>query len=244
MPELESDARPPDDYAEFLAAERPLTIVGGQAINLWALHYDEETAGLEPFVSRDIDVIGDRETLKEIAQLTNTKPQYFSLRPPSNEVGVVVARDPAGEPLLIEVLRYINGATIKEIENPIYTFEVGASNVQVQIPSPFTLLKAKIANLSDIPQRGRQDSRHIQILFSFIPSYFRDVEAAVKESRRKERELISLLEFALVIVSSKKAPSILKSLELDAVDLFGGLRSSGLPKVRSFLEKRLPRVMM
>ena len=47
-----------------------------------------------------------------------------------------------------------------------------------------------------------------------IPSYYRDIESAVLEGRRKERELIDLLEFALVVVTSDKAASILKSLEV------------------------------
>ena len=45
MPVPENDPRPPDDFAEFLEAKRPLILVGGQAVNLWALHYEKETAG-------------------------------------------------------------------------------------------------------------------------------------------------------------------------------------------------------
>ena len=74
----------------MLATAKPLLLVGGQAVNLWALYYQKSTAGLTPFVSRDADVLGDRETLKALGKLAGTKPQFFPLRPPSNEVGVVI----------------------------------------------------------------------------------------------------------------------------------------------------------
>ena len=65
MPPLPSDAepRPPEDFAGLLATKEPVLLVGGQAVNLWALYYHSHTAELAPFVSRDVDVLGDRETL-------------------------------------------------------------------------------------------------------------------------------------------------------------------------------------
>lgn len=60
-----SDAapRPPEDFAAVLAANEPLLMVGGQAVNLWALYYRDETKDFAPFVSRDADILGDRDTL-------------------------------------------------------------------------------------------------------------------------------------------------------------------------------------
>ena len=85
-----------------MATQEPLLLVGGQAVNLWALYYEDRTRELTPFVSRDVDVLGDRETLTMLATLAGTKPQFFPLRPPSNEIGVVIAKDSNGLPLLIE----------------------------------------------------------------------------------------------------------------------------------------------
>ena len=109
MPPLPSDAapRPPGDFAGVLATAEPLLLVGGQAVNLWALSYHDRTSDLAPFVSRDADVLGGRETLKALGRLTGTKPQFFPLRPPSNEIGVVIAKDAAGASLLVAVLRQV-----------------------------------------------------------------------------------------------------------------------------------------
>jgi hypothetical protein len=82
MPPQHADARlrPPGDFSAVLATAEPVLLVGGQAANLWALYYHERTAGLEPFVSRDLDVLGTRETLEILARLAGAKPQFFPLR--------------------------------------------------------------------------------------------------------------------------------------------------------------------
>ena len=105
MSALDSEPRPPEDFSCYLATKEPLLIVGGQAVNLWALFYSKATAELAPFVSRDVDVLGDRNTLKEIAALAGLTPNFFSLKPPSNEVGYIAPKDASDQPLLIEVYR-------------------------------------------------------------------------------------------------------------------------------------------
>ena len=79
MPPLPSDAepRPPEDFAPLLATKEPVLLVGGQAVNLWAMYYETRTAALAPFVSRDVDVLGDRETLEALGILAGTDPQFY-----------------------------------------------------------------------------------------------------------------------------------------------------------------------
>jgi hypothetical protein len=103
MPSLPSEAEPRtlEDFAGLLATQEPLLLVGGQAVNLWALYYEPHTVELAPFVSRDVDVLGDRETLAALGRIAGTKPQFFPVKPPTNEVGVVIAKDARGLPLLI-----------------------------------------------------------------------------------------------------------------------------------------------
>ena len=93
MPPRPSDAepRPPEDFAPLLATKEPVLLVGGQAVNLWAMYYETRTAALAPFVSRDVDVLGDRETLKALGKLAGTKPHFFPIKPPTR-------KDPRGKP--------------------------------------------------------------------------------------------------------------------------------------------------
>ncbi len=227
----------------MLATAKPLLLVGGQAVNLWALYYQERTIGLTPFVSRDADVLGDRETLKALGKLAGAKPQFFPLRPPSNEVGVVITKDANGLPLLIEVLRFVHGVSNEELSETIYTMAIGEGGVHVQVPGPIVLLKAKMANLADLPQTGRQDARHVAILARLLPDYLEDLQKAANEGRIEERMLIGFLERLLAIITSKKGQKALEQLKIDQRALFAGLKTGKLLKLQAFIKKRLPRAM-
>jgi hypothetical protein len=235
--------RPPGDFADALATPEPVLLVGGQAINLWALYYENRTKNLAPFVSRDVDVLGDRQTLTELAKVIGAKAQFFPLKPPTNEIGVVVAHDRAGQPLLIEVLRTVHGVSNEELHASAFTMAIGANQVKVQVPEPIALLKAKIANVSDISQGGRQDGRHVLILFQLIPAFLSDLISATTAGRIPERDLVNRLEFLLATITSANARKVLTSLRLEPRSLFQELSAGSLTKVAAFLEKRLPRVL-
>jgi hypothetical protein len=245
MPPLPSDAepRPPADFAPLLATDKPLLLVGGQAVNLWALYYRDRTVELAPFVSRDADVLGDRETLKTLGKLAGAKPQFFPLRPPSNEVGVVIAKDASGRPLLIEVLRHVHGVSDKELREPSYTLAIGDGQIQVQVPGPIALLQAKIANVADLKQTGRQDARHVLILARLMPGYLEDLQTAAAEGRMEEIKLIVLMVRLLAVVTDKKARKIFGQLQLLPRALFAKINAGKLPKLRAFFEKRLSRAL-
>lgn len=243
MPPLPSDAepRPPEDFAGLLATKEPVLLVGGQAVNLWALYYHSHTAELAPFVSRDIDVLGDRETLTALGRIAGAKPQFFPVKPPSNEVGVVIAKDAQGLPLLIEVLRYVHGVSNEELREPVYTVALG--DVQVRVPSPIALLQAKIANVADLAQSGRQDARHVMILAQLLPAYLRDLQRAAVAEGMPERLLIDYLERLLGVITTVKAKKVLEALKIDSKGLFTGLGDQKLLKLAAFQEKRLTRAL-
>jgi hypothetical protein len=243
MPPLPSDAepRPPEDFAPLLATKEPVLLVGGQAVNLWALYYEPRTAALAPFVSRDVDVLGDRETLEALGKLAGAKPQFFPVKPPTNEIGVVIAKDHNGLPLLIEVLRTVHGVTNEELRDPVYTVAVGKTHVQ--LPGPIALLQAKIANVADIAQTGRQDARHTVILAQLLPDYLHDLQSAAAEGRMEERKLIEFLERLLAVLTTAKAKRVLNQLQLEPREFFAGLGHKKLTKLQAFVEKRLPRVV-
>jgi hypothetical protein len=245
MPPHPSDAepRPPADFAPLFATKEPLLLVGGQAVNLWALFYKDQTTDLAPFVSRDADILGDRETLEALGKMAGAKPQFFPLKPPSNEIGVVIAKDAHGSPMLIEVLRHVHGATNEELREPAYTLAIGENQVRVQVPGPIALLQAKIANLADLNQTGRQDGRHVLILARLLPAYLKDLCQSAAESRMTERKLIVYMERLLTVVTSPAGQKALSGLKIDPRSLYSGLDSNELPKLSAFLRKRLPHTL-
>jgi hypothetical protein len=221
----------------------PLLLVGGQAVNLWALHYHDRTRDLAPFVSRDADVLGDRDTLIALGRQVGVKPQFFPIRPPSNEVGVVVAKDASGEPLLVEVLRYVHGATNEEMRAPVYLFALGESEVRVQVPGPIALFRAKIANLAELKQTGRQDGRHVLILVRVLPAYLADLGKSVLEGKLSERKFVNFLEQLLAVLVSNNGRKACADLRLPPQGVFGELATKGVPKVEAFVTQRLPRAL-
>jgi hypothetical protein len=245
MPPLPSSAepRPPADFASILATKDPVLLVGGQAVNIWALYYRDRTADLAPFVSRDADVLGNRETLSALAKLAGAKPQFFPLRPPGNEVGVVIGRDANGAPLLIEVLRYLRGVSNEELREPAYTMALGENEVLVQVPGPIALLQAKIANLAEIRQTDRRDAHHVVILSRLMPAYLADLRESASDGRMDERKLIQFVEKLLAVVTTRNGLAALADLQIDAGNLFADLNPDKLPKLRAFLEKRLRRTL-
>jgi hypothetical protein len=236
----DSSPRPPGDFADALATPEPVLLVGGQAINLWALYYENRTKNLAPFVSRDVDVLGDRQTLTDLAKVVGAKPQFFSLKPPTNEIGVVIAHDSSGQPLLVEVLRAVHGVTNEELHASAFTMAIGANQVRVQVPEPIALLKAKIANVSDISQNGR----HVVILVQLMPAFLTDLINASTQGRITERNLVDRLELLLATITSAKGRKVLTSLRLEAKHLFQELSAGSLSKVSAFLEKRLSRILV
>lgn len=224
----------------MLATPEPVLLVGGQAVNLWALYYESRTADLAPFVSRGVDVLGDRETLELLGKIAGKKPQVFSMKPPSNEVGVVVAQAPDGTPLLVEVLRSVHGVTKEELLSPCYTMAIGSA--QVKLPSPIALLQAKLANVADLSQTGRQDARHVLILVQLMPAYLQDIQSTVLAGRLEERKFIEILERLLGVIKPARASKVLRQLGRPIADLFVGIGHERLAKVNAFISERLPRV--
>ncbi len=235
-------ARPPGDFIAVLAAAEPQLLVGGQAVNLWALHYRTRTAGLEPFVSQDIDVLGDRQTLRHIAVAAKAKAHFFPMRPPTNEVGVVIAAGPDGRPMPVEVLSHVHGVSNQELLHPVYTMIMDESGLKVRVPGPVALLRAKIANVADLAQDGRQDARHVRILFALMPAYLADLHAAVAADRLTEKEMLALLERLLAAATTAKAGRVWRELKLAPAMMLAELATPPGTKLHSFIARRLPRI--
>lgn len=235
--------RPPQDFAEVLASDTPFFLVGGQAVNLWALYYLEYTSDLTPFVSRDADILGNRNTLYKIAGEAGVEPQFFPMKPPTNEIGVVIVSNIDGEPLPVEVLSSVHGIKNKELQHPEYTMALGESGILVKVPGPIALLKAKIANSADLNQTGRQDERHVSILTRLMPAYLADLQASLDTGRITEREMIDLLENLLKIITTPKAVKLLEKLKISSLHIFSELKADPSSKLHSFISRRLPRIL-
>jgi len=143
MPPLPSDAesRPPEDFAPLLARKsRPSG--GRSSRQLVGMYYGTRTAALAPFVSRDVDVLGDRETLAALGKLAGTKPQFFSVKRSTNEIGVVIARDHTAFRFSSKCSATCMGSATRNCANPFTPSRWANPRSGA---SPIALLQAKIA---------------------------------------------------------------------------------------------------
>lgn len=145
--------------------------------------------------------------------------------------------------MLIEVLRQVKGASNEELRQPAYRFSIGQPSTIVQAPGPVILLQAKLANLSDLDQRDRQDGRHVLILNRLMPSYLATLRDSAAGGRLDERKLIDFLEQSLKVILSAHGREACTELAIEPRSFFAGLDPAGLPRLRSFLEKRLPHAL-
>jgi len=226
-----------------LATDEPVVLVGGQAVNIWALYYEDRTRDLAPFVSRDVDVLGDRQTLITLARLAGTQPQFFPWRPPTKAIGAVIAEGTDGQPLLVEVLRSVHGISNEKLLATAYTVAIGGTEVTVRVPGPIALLRAKVANVADLPQEGRQDTRHVEVLARLMPAYLADLETSVRANTTPERKFVDLLEELLTGVTPGNAGRVLAALDISRERLFAEINTDQLPRVARFMGRRLPRAL-
>ena len=68
-----------------------------------------------------------------------------------------------------------------------------------------------------------------------------DLRDAAAGARMEERKLIEFLEQLLAVLTARPNRKVLGELGIDARSLYGTLDREGLPEVRAFLEKCLPR---
>ena len=240
-------SRRPEEFASCLRTPSPVLLVGGQAVNLWALYFADVTADLAPFVSADADVLGSRETLEAIGRVAKIQPQFFPLKPPSNEIGVISIPGPDGNSLLIEVLRSVHGVSEADLRNPAYLFEIGESNTHVLVPGPIALLRAKIANAHDLNQTGRQDFKHVRILARVLPRYLQqlaDTAAVDTTGQLTERTVIDTCETLLTLLRHPKSKQVFANIGLSRSEIFDGLvPAPSFSKLARFAQTRLPRAL-
>lgn len=233
---------PPKTFAPFLPIDEPALVVGGQAVNLWGEYFAEQTADLAPFVSKDIDLYGGRELVEQIAALARERPTIYGLRPPSSVVGRVrVAVD--GADLVFEVLRAVHGIGPKDLVKLNMDVVVPGTTVEVSVPNPAVMLKAKLANLATIDQARRQDEKHVRILWRVLPLFLRELCARLGQDGLTERGVVNLLEYSLEVILNRHGREFLPRLGLRPAEAFAALAEVDLPKVRSFLEVRLPQAL-
>jgi hypothetical protein len=225
----------------FLSGPDPPLIIGGQAVNLWALTFSgslPQLRELRPFVSRDLDIVGDRELVGKIAAATGFKHTFSGRRSATLVVGYLKGKDPNGDEILIEVLHGVNGLNPSEIQKHRVFLELDGKKYLTLDPP--ALLKAKIANANELNQASRQDVHHVRILTHCVAGYLHREHEGAAAGSMSQRDLVKLLQFVRSTVTEEAGQRIAKRHGIDFALCFPeAVRDSKLAKVEKFVRHHL-----
>lgn len=176
-----------------------IVIVGGQAVNFWADRYTPDEPKLLaflPFTSRDLDLLADIANAYRLATETSStveKPRRRAASPVLANVEVKTGNIVRS----IQFLKLVRGVTKREVDENAVQFLVGETRISVA--DPITMLKAKLHNLVELDQRGRNDRNHVEILRLCVPLFLErqlraaeERDAAARESLRSMQRVLQL----------------------------------------------------
>jgi hypothetical protein len=228
----------PDDFAPYLQLieQRGLRhfLEGGQAVNAWANFHAVQSSprldGLGPFTSKDCDIWVSYDLFQQIESLLPGSLRKAD-SPADGQLGIFTTNDVP--PKVIDLLDGVFGLDEKEVAR---VFERSMVVNGIRLIDPIYLLKSKCHNLVQLPQYGRNDSRHISILFAILPAHFGYLLHACIEGEITERQV---LEEMKLLRSFKKDQWVRQALSrlgrsLDEALPLDLLRSCGLPKIERY----------
>jgi len=165
-------------FRALQAAGWDAILIGGQAVNLWAGHYEEDLPAwreLRPFTSRDLDYYGGLAEARLAMRVLHARGQLNTSAAPSPNAGVLkVPLAQKGE-LILDILTGVYGVSAAELERMAVTFSGTGhlSDLTLRVIHPLLLLEGKAAALRGLPQGGRQDAKHLRILVLVVHHWLR-----------------------------------------------------------------------
>jgi hypothetical protein len=226
---------------ELAVADGKSIMVGGHAVNFWALFYfpriKAELRQFLPFTSKDLDFYGDIHLLDRLVKKFGGVKRMSQPRGP---VIGLVELEIDGVKRIVEVLHSVHGLSSKELSgasSPVLEVD----QCQARVLDPVSLLKAKIHNAADFKQNERNDVRHVKIMLLCVREFILDALEEAKAGKLPQRNLVNLLESVREVISEAKAQRSAKLWNFDFHQIWPlrSLKACGLTKIANFLKHRL-----
>lgn len=174
-------------------AQIELILVGGQAINLWAMQYKQATPAwdtLLPYASVDLDFYGGRIEAVQCGQVLGGQVTLAQNFDPSPNAGVVMVNW-HGIPLRIDILASVYGLADAEIASTALEF-VGSgplAALTLKVLHPLLCLESKLKCLQNLDQTTRQDEKHVRLAVLILESFLSEQLA-----QSLTRQVLNLVE--------------------------------------------------
>lgn len=235
----------PHDYRLICAGRETPTVVGGQAVALWAISY-LETGGpdlrSDRYGSKDMDILADK---KVVDYLKSVPGWVFKPNDTRNwtdtRQGFLYGTSEDGRKLLVEVLHDVHGLESADLA---HVETVRLNGIEYKVLDPIVMLKAKAANVRDIKQDGdppRHDREHLQLIARCFPIHLRQMHEAGVENPAIEKEVLAIVSRAFKTLQlPKTSQTLLKEGIAPASLIPAELVKSPLPRISLACKWQLP----
>ncbi len=182
-----SHRRPVEDFESIFRAiskqRDPIILVGGHAVNVWALSYRARLGDLlapfRPFTSGDMDVFATRNALMGLYHELGGKLLLSGPREIIDGTLVIGVEPDTRE---LDVLRSVNGLPKIEAQSAI---PMDICGHKIQVLFPHLLLQAKLQNALHLDQRERQDIKHVKIMALVLREFLHEVVSTTTPENEK-----------------------------------------------------------
>lgn len=242
---MPSELTRPHDYRALLDSCPELTIVGGQAIAVWAIAYlDLDDASRGGLGSRDLDVVATVAVSQIIAALPGWKhdrPPLWAFR--DTRILRLESRTTDGRLLVVEVLHKVLGLEEEDIDT-VTSIEQGG--ITYRVLDPIAMLKAKAANVRELDQEGpppRQDRAHLRIIAQCVAPFLRDAHAQAVGDAALHAKFAKTVSRAFRTMLGRRTLQTLLNEGFDPLPMLPEeLSTSPISQVRAAFEHQLPRL--
>ena len=226
----------------------PCVLMGGQAVNFWALRYARvepalgEIERLFPFVSKDVDFQGDRAAAVALARALGSRAEVPSFRRAfGNLMAGQFAFALGTDQLKIEVLRKVPG--LKDAELLRLTTQERAGGHTIRVLNPLGVLLAKTWNVVNIKKEGRHDAEQLLAMIPCVRAYIREFMREGESDERVLRAGLNLIKATLAFTETRVAAGAAARCGVDWAQVLphAHIAQSALPELARFRELAAPR---
>jgi len=234
----------PHDFRVVCGGFPPPVVVGGQAVNLWALTYLPDIPR-NKLVSADLDIVVSADGHARLKRLPKWVYEPNDMRNwTDTRMAFLKSATEDGRPLLVEVLHAVHGLDKADLEA---SAETELEGVRYRLLDPVAMLKAKAANVRDIPQDDvppRNDREHLAIIAKCVPLYLADVKQTAEARPDAERAAVDTF---MRLYRTLQDPRFLTTLKAEAIApeylMPAGLRQSPLERFAKLHAHQWPLVV-
>jgi hypothetical protein len=189
-------------------------LVGGQAVNLWAVLLGVEVTSL--FLTRDIDLVGDRrEALLANKRITLPHELFLASQDDSSINAVVIAVHFPGdkEATPIDYLMTLYGLDRDKIESS--AVNVAIDELIIRVIHPILLLQSKVCNLNLKAKCTAEGYQQALLAIDIVRAF---LESTLLNHQISARKNLKMLHQVITFSKSRYAVTAHQEFGLDTLD--------------------------